>query len=106
MKSLKVINIICAIVSSYHINYMGIMIFNKDGLNLNYPHLLGINPIELLVLNFLLNIVILILIIINISKIVWNKSFIFPLFVNIVFIISFVIYSGFLYKYLIDFYNK
>lgn len=106
MKPLKVINIIVAILSIYHINYMGLMIFNKDGLNYDYPHLLGVNPFELLVLNFLLNIVILTLTLINVRKIVWDKSFKFLLFVNIVLIISFVIFCAFLYKYLIAFYSN
>lgn len=106
MKPLKVINIIVAILSIYHINYMGLMIFNKDGLNYDYPHLLGVNPFELLVLNFLLNIVILTLTLINVRKIVWDKSFKFLLFVNIVLIISFVIFCAFLYKYLMTFYSN
>lgn len=105
MRFLKVSNIICAIASMYHIYYIGIMIFNKEGLNFDYPHLFDVNPIELLVLNFLLNIFILILILINIRKIVWDKLFKIPLIVNIALTILFIIYCVFLYKYLIAFYN-
>jgi len=106
MKLLKVSNIVCAIVSLYHINYIAIMIFNKDGLDFDYPHLLGVNPIEILVLNFLLNIILLVLILLNVRKIVWNKVFKIPVIVNIVFSVSFMIYCAFLYKYLIAFYNN
>jgi len=106
MKLLKVSNIVCAIVSLYHINYIAIMIFNKDGLNFDYPHLLGVNPIEILVLNFLINFILLVLILLNIKKIVWDKAFKIPVIVNIVFSISFVIYCVFLYNYLIAFYNN
>ena len=106
MKFLKVSNIVCAIASLYHINYIAIMVFNKNGLDFYYPHFLGINPIELLVLNFLLVIIILTVILINRKIIVWDIFYKIPLIVNIALSILFLTYFVFLYNYLIAFYNN
>jgi hypothetical protein len=103
MKSLKILALFCAILSIYHIFYMFIMISDFD---FDYPRLLGVNPIELLVLNFLINIIVITLIIINVRKLIWDKIFKTVFYINILLIASFVVYCAFLYKYLIAFYNS
>jgi hypothetical protein len=103
MKSRKILALFCAILSIYHIFYICIMISDFD---FDYPHLLGVNPIELLFFNFLIDIILIALIIINVKKIIWDKLFKAIFSVNILLVISFVIYCAVLYKYLIAFYNS